>query len=83
MENSKLFSVLVMLIYGLMNDDDLSKEDFESIMDKGVLKEYVLDSISNKFEEGFSREYILRMVEYVYDEIKMDLDIGKLVSNYE
>jgi len=83
MENSKLFSVLVMLIYGLMNDDDLSKEDFESIMNRDVLKEYVLDSIGNKFEEGFSREYILRMVEYVYDEIKMDLDIGKLVSNYE
>ena len=81
MDEDVIFLMIFMIITCILNDNDVSKEEFNNMLDNGDIFKYSLNELENQLQNISSNQFIIQLIKKNYDMIKDNDDIYNRVCS--
>lgn len=74
------FVLIFLMITGILNDNNVSKEDFLDMLDNGVIFDYSMIELEKHLQNTYSSMFVILLITSIYNKIKDDKNILNKMS---
>jgi hypothetical protein len=74
------FMLIFLLITGILNDNNVSKEDFLDMLEKGIIFDYSMIELEKHLQNTYSSTFVILLITSIYNKIKDNKNIFDKMS---